>query len=164
MSGHYLFWHPGEEGKIQVIQAMNHRMAMNMVVFVKDDDLAHFVFHEGKPDELSMTAAISGNTNRAQAAVDAYEKTDPKKKPIQRAQKAFYEAFGRAANTKTNWWEAKALAVIVQRWKLQSGIKDKDDDMVDDIGLDNLDSSGRIISLAGRARITRDPRRKYPRR
>ena len=159
--GYYLFWHPEQNDRIQIIQAMNLTMAMGMVSLIRDKKLQHHAFQDYRPDELDIVAAIKGDINKAELSLDAYHKTDSEKKPIQRAQEAFRKTFGRQAKTADLWWEAKALSVIVKRWKEREGIEEEFDVGSPDSDGDN---SGRIVSLAGTARISRDPVRKYPRR
>lgn len=162
MSGYYLFWNRGQENLIQVVQSMNYKLATNMCILTKDKELKYHAFQDHKPDSLDIVAAIYGNMDRVDMAIDAYNETDKNKKPILRAREAFQKAFGRQPKTATLWWEAKALADIVARWKEREGIHN--DIIIGDTHNFDSHSSGRIVNIVGTARITKDPKRKYPTR
>lgn len=106
--GFYLFWHPDREGESQLVHSLNLALALEACVFPDDGRLKWHKSTE-RPDNLTQVAAIEGDLELIDKAVDHWPETDAEAKPVSRALACFKHAFKRSYRKP----EAKALSDIV---------------------------------------------------
>lgn len=128
-----------KEQEHQLVHAQTAKLGKALLAIRQP--VKHYKFNN-KPSELTMSSYLQvGDGSLAEAAILAYDDTDEKLEPVQRAREAFKAAFGRAVKTKQRPHEAVALADIVAGNHLLHGkeeVKGETDELI------SLDSDGDI--------------------
>lgn len=106
---YYLMWHPDRPEEPQLLQSINLAMALQICILPNDGRIQWHKSLE-RPSMLIQVAAMEGDLNLSEVAVEYWPKSDKSKKPRGRALECFKEAFGRSYLKH----EAMALSDIVR--------------------------------------------------